>query len=80
MMNDIKREIMESIDILLKKRLEKITQSYYVNIISINNNKCTVKLNGAEYIVPFYGNTPQVNKKYPIIIPQGNFSQAYVIG
>lgn len=80
-MNDIKREIMESIDILLKKRLEKTTQSYYVNIISINNNnKCTVKLNGAEYIVPFYGNTPQVNKKYPIIVPQGNFSQAYVIG
>jgi hypothetical protein len=79
-MNDIKKEIMESIDILLKKRLEKNTQSYYVNIISVNNNKCTVKLNGAEYTVPFYGNTPLVNNKYPIIIPQGNFSQAYVIG
>lgn len=77
---DIKREIMESIDILLKKRLSKITQSYYVTVISVSNNKCTVKLNGNEYIVSFYGNTPVKNKKYPIIIPQGNLSQAYIIG
>lgn len=77
---DIKREIMESIDILLKKRLSKITQSYYVTVISVNNNKCTIRLNGNEYIVSFYGNTPEENKKYPIIVPQGNLSQAYIIG
>lgn len=77
---DIKREIMESIDILLKKRLSKITQSYYVTVISVDNNKCTIKLNGNEYIVSFYGNTPEENKKYPIIVPQGNLSQAYIIG
>ena len=77
---DIKKEIMESIDILLKKRLSKITQSYYVTVISVNNNKCTIRLNGNEYIVSFYGNTPEENKKYPIIIPQGNLAQAYIIG
>lgn len=77
---DIKREIMESIDILLNKRLSKITQSYYVTVISVDNNKCTIKLNGNEYIVSFYGNTPEENKKYPIIVPQGNLSQAYIIG
>ena len=77
---DIKREIKESIDILLKKRLSKITQSYYVTVISVNNNKCTIRLNGNEYIVSFYGNTPEENKKYPIIVPQGNLSQAYIIG
>lgn len=77
---DIKKEIMESIDILLKKRLSKITQSYYVTVISVNNNKCTIRLNGNEYIVSFYGNTPEENKKYPIIVPQGNLSQAYIIG
>ena len=77
---DIKNEIMESIDILLKKRLSKITQSYYVTVISVNNNKCTIRLNGNEYIVSFYGNTPEENKKYPIIVPQGNLSQAYIIG
>lgn len=79
-MNDIKKEIMESIDILLKKRLNKVTQSYYCNIISVDNDKCKVKLNGVEYILPFYGKTPLVNNKYPIIVPQGNFSQAYIIG
>lgn len=77
---DIKKEIMESIDILLKKRLSKITQSYYVTVIAVNNNKCTIRLNGNEYIVSFYGNTPEENKKYPIIVPQGNLSQAYIIG
>ncbi len=77
---DIKKEIMKSIDILLKKRLSKITQSYYVTVISVNNNKCTIRLNGNEYIVSFYGNTPEENKKYPIIVPQGNLSQAYIIG
>lgn len=77
---DIKKEIMESIDILLKKRLSKITQSYYVTVISVDNNKCTIRLNGNEYIVSFYGNTPEENKKYPIIVPQGNLSQAYIIG
>ena len=77
---DIKKEIMESIDILLKKRLSRVTQSYFVTVISIDNNKCTVKLNGNEYIVSFYGNTPIVNKRYPMIIPQGNLSQAYIIG
>lgn len=77
---DIKKEIMESIDILLKKRLSRVTQSYFVTVISIDNNKCTVKLNGNEYIVPFYGNTPIENKRYPMIIPQGNLSQAYIIG
>lgn len=79
-MKDIKKEIMESIDVLLKVRMSKITQSYYVTIISVEDKQCTVKLNGSEYKVPFYGNTPQINKKYPIIVPQGNFSQSYVIG
>ena len=77
---DIKKEIMESIDILLQKRLSRVTQSYFVTVISIDNNKCTVKLNGNEYTVPFYGNTPIENKRYPMIIPQGNLSQAYIIG
>lgn len=77
---DIKKEIMESIDILLKARILKTTQSYYGTIISVNDKKCVIKLNGSTYTVPFYGNAPQINKKYPIIVPQGNFSQSYVIG
>ena len=77
---DIKKEIMESIDILLKKRLSNITQSYYVTVVSVSGNKCTIKLNGNEYVVPFYGNTPEENKRYPMIIPQGNLSQSYIIG
>lgn len=77
---DIKKEIMESIDILLQKRLSKITQSYYVTVVSVSNGKCNVRLNGNEHTVSFYGNTPVVNKRYPIIIPEGNLSQAYIIG
>lgn len=77
---DIKKEIMESIDVLLKTRLSKVTQSYYVTVVSVDDNKCTIKLNGNEYVVLFYGNTPEKNKRYPMIIPQGNLSQAYIIG
>lgn len=79
-MNDIKKEIMESIDVLVKRRMSKATQSYYATIVAVDGKKCTVKLNGSEYSIPFYGNIPEINKKYPVIVPQGNFSQSYVIG
>ena len=79
-MNDIKKEIMESIDVLVKRRMCKVTQSYYGIVVAVEDRKCVVKLNGNEYSVPFYGNIPEINKKYPVIVPQGNFSQSYVIG
>ena len=77
---DIKREIMESIDILLSKRMERTTQVFYGMVISVGQNQCVVKINGKEYTLAFYGGTPTANHKYPVVVPQGNFSQAFIIG
>ena len=74
------KELMESVDILISQRLKYITTVSYGIIKEVNDNKCVVTIKGEDYTLPFYGNIPQLNKKYPIILPQGNLSQAFVIG
>lgn len=74
------QEIMESIDILISSRLKNTTKVYFGTIKQINGTNCKITLKGADYDFPFYGNTPVVNRKYPIVVPQGNLSQAFVIG
>jgi hypothetical protein len=79
-MNAIK-EIIESIDVIVKENLKKVTSIYYCVIKEkLNNNKCKVFLNNKEYTVPFYGGTVQVNKVYPIILPFNSMNNAFVIG
>lgn len=74
------KELMEAIDILITKKIKNTTQVYFGIIKSINNNNCIIEIKGNEYNLKYYGNTPLINKKYPIIVPQGNFSQAFIIG
>lgn len=74
------KELMESIDILITKKMQSTTQIYFGIIKSIDNNNCIIEIKGNEYNLKYYGNTPLINKKYPVLVPQGNFSQAFIIG
>lgn len=74
------RELMESIDILISKRLQKVTTISYGMVRQVNDNTCVITIKGEDYTLPFYGNTPTINKKYPVMLPQGNLSQGFVIG
>lgn len=47
---------------------------------SVSDNKCTIKFNNKQYVVPYYGGAPVSNKTYALFIPQNNMSQAFVIG
>ena len=74
------KELMEAIDILITKKMKNTTQVYFGIIKSIDNNNCIIEIKGNNYNLKYYGNVPVVNKKYPVIVPQGNFSQAFIIG
>ena len=74
------KELMEAIDILITKKMKNTTQVYFGIVKSIDENKCTIEIKGNEYNLRYYGDIPSVNKKCPVIVPQGNFSQAFIIG
>lgn len=74
------QELMESVDILISRRLKGVTKVYYGLVKEVHDSSCTVTFKGQDYILKFYGNTPIVNHKYPIILPEGNLSQAFIIG
>lgn len=74
------QELMESIDILISRRLRYVTSINYGIIKQVNSNNCVITIKGEDYTLPFYGNTPVLNRKYPVILPQGNLSQAFIIG
>ena len=74
------KELMESIDILITQRFKSTTQVYFGIVKSVSNNIGTIEIKGNLYDLRYYGNTPLLNRKYPVIVPQGNFSQAFIIG
>ena len=74
------KELMEAIDILITKKMKNTTQVYFGIIKSIDNNNCIIEIKGNNYNLKYYGNVPVVNQKCPVIVPQGNFSQAFIIG
>ena len=79
-MNAIK-EIIESIDVIVKENLKKVTSVYYCVVKEkLSDNKCKVFLNNKEYIVPFYGGTVIANKVYSIVLPFNNMNNSFVIG
>ena len=76
---DAKKEILEAIEILIQAALKNTTKIYTCIVKDSSGGRCTVLLNGEEHIVKFYGDTPTVNLAYPLFVPQGNLSLAFVI-
>lgn len=79
---DIKKEIVDSIQVMVEAAIKKYCPALLFGIVtSIEQKKqCRVKINGVEYLLNYYGNeAPIVNQKYPVFIPSGNLSLAFII-
>lgn len=77
----VQKEILDAVDIMVKKRLENVPQILFGIVTEIlDNNKCNVTINMIEHQVKYYGDTPPtLNKKYPVFVPSSGMSNAFVI-
>ena len=77
----VQKEILDAVDIMVKKRLENVPQILFGIVTEIlDNNKCNVTINMIEHQVKYYGETqPTLNKKYPVFVPASGMSQAFII-
>lgn len=77
----VQKEILDAVDIMVKKRLENVPQILFGIVTEIlDNNKCNVTINMIGHQVKYYGDTqPTLNKKYPVFIPSSGMSHAFII-
>lgn len=76
---DAKKEILDAVEILIQAAQKNSTKIYTGLVTNVGSGRCTVQLYGEKYIVKYYGDAPQTNMTYPMFIPQGNFSDAFII-
>lgn len=76
---DTKKEILDSIEIIVNKAMEDSTKIQNGNVLGVTGNTCTIEINGKTFTnIPYYGNEPVVNKQYRVFIPDGNMSRAFI--
>lgn len=77
----IQKEILDAIDIIIRKRMENVPQILFGMVTEISTGgKCDVTINAIKHQIKYYGETPPVlNKKYPIFIPASGMSQAFIL-
>ena len=77
----VQKEILDAVDIIVKKRLENVPQILFGIVTEIlGNNKCNVTINMIEHQVKYYGDTqPTLNKKYPVFVPSSGMSHAFIM-
>ena len=77
----VQKEILDAVDIIVKKRLENVPQILFGIVTEIlDNNKCNVTINMIRHQVKYYGDTqPTLNRKYPVFVPASGMSQAFII-
>lgn len=77
---DAKKEILDSIEILIERAISQTTQAYSGSVSKVNaDGTCEVVWNGKAYTMKSFGGTPSANKDCKIIVPQGNQNQAFII-
>ena len=77
----VQKEILDAVDIMVKKRLENVPQILFGIVTEIlDNNKCNVTINMIGHQVKYYGDSPPtLNKKYPVFVPSSGMSQAFIM-
>lgn len=76
------QEIIDAIQILIDKAMERSTRISNGNVTAVDTSKttCTVALDGKTYDnIVYYGGSPTVNKQYRVFIPEGNMSRAFIM-
>lgn len=77
---DARNEILDAIQILIGRALESTTKIYNATCRGlVSNNVATMRVNGVDTRVVFYGDAPEVNKQYRVFVPEGNMSNAFMI-
>ena len=77
----VQKEILDAVDIIVKKRLENVPQILFGIVTEIlGDNKCNVTINMIGHQVKYYGDIqPTLNRKYPVFVPASGMSHAFII-
>lgn len=67
-------------EVVSENKFKNTTKVYYGVVKQVNDKKCTISINGKNFVLPVYGGVVFVNKTYAAIIPQNNINQACVLG
>lgn len=74
----VEKDIIEAIDIIVSKRMESATQIY--NGVIQENSTGKVLVNGKTYTLSVFGEKNTVKgQSVKVFVPQGNFSQAFIL-
>lgn len=74
------QEIMDAINIVVKKSLANISRIDFCVVKShVSGDMYIVTVAGTDHSVKCYGGTPNINRQYPLFVPFGNMSQAFII-
>lgn len=79
---DIKKEIVDAIQILVDAAIRKTCPVISFGIVSGigTKGKCTVKINNVDQNISYYGKEiPTINQKYPVFVPMNNMSLAFIL-
>lgn len=76
---DSRKEILDSIQILINKAMENVTKIYVGRVISVSGDRCTISINGRDYSIQYYGGEPVVGTTYRVFAPDNNISVAFII-
>lgn len=74
-------EILDAIEIIVDKKLKNVAQIYLglVKAVSTSTKQVVAVVNSKEYHLRYYGDAPTVNLSYPVFVPNGNMSLAFMI-
>lgn len=76
---DIQNEIIQAIDILIKKRLPVTRMDIPTVVLGVQGDKYKVNIDGADYNVKDgIGLNPTVGTKVWVHLPNGKINQAYI--
>ena len=74
------KELFDAITILIERKMQKCTQVFN-GIVTLSSNT-NVTVNGKAYKLPVYGGTESAifnGTVVKVIVPQGDFSQAFIL-
>lgn len=78
---DEQKELLDAMQIIARQEVaDNASQIYFGLVKAYGNNKATVVINGVTYPnFTVFGSNLTVNKIYPVFIPQGNWSNGFIL-